>query len=198
MTWGDVGEWLIGGTGPWWAAILTFYLGQRFSSKSAKETREFDGKDRQKERDHALKVLESQQEADAAKVQAEREATVALEAERDRLAAVSAYRERRISKAQRTSQATATMRAEIAAKFKHSGEIEPQVVHEFMQASEELRFDLDPEVVAVIQDQVRQFVTLPYTGANPLAATSTIDAALGQFSETVADHRYFSVDAPPE
>lgn len=197
MTWGDVGEWLIGGTGPWWAAILTFYLGQRFSSKSAQEAREFDGQDRQKERDQAFKVLEAQQKADAARAAADHAAATKLEAERRKVAEESARRERRAATAQRASQASATMRAEIAAKFKSTGLIDPAVVHEFMQASEELRYDLDRDVVATIQDAVRQFVTLPYTGPNPLAAVSRIDEALAGFSEKLAYHRFHFVDLPP-
>lgn len=86
-----IGNWLKGGTAPWWAALVTFYLGQRFSLRGAKEQRDADALAREAERQHALTIVAAEHEAAAKRAKAEVEATAeaaAAEAVRSENAAI--------------------------------------------------------------------------------------------------------------
>lgn len=77
-----IGNWLKGGTAPWWAALVTFYLGQRFSLRGAKEQRDADAVAREAERRHALTIVAAEHEAAAKRAKAEVDAAAkAAEAE---------------------------------------------------------------------------------------------------------------------
>lgn len=87
MTLDQLGDFLVSESAPWWAVIgapiLTFYLGQRFTSKAADAQRGADETDREKERQANLSGIRAQlqSERDRAREQREGEERIRRRAE---------------------------------------------------------------------------------------------------------------------
>ncbi|QCX26422.1 hypothetical protein [Nocardioides jishulii] len=189
MTWGDFFDFLIGAKAPWWSALLALYLGYRFSRRTAKDQRTDDAHDREKERAHALVLVEAERQAAVQRLAVEVEAKERAAEVEARRARVNAEVEGMRARQRDAIAAVADLRGEIAASQGQRKAMSRDVIRSFYAqvSAYEVPFPLDRRSVADGLDAVSSFLIQGSGYPASEAQLQAIDTRLADLTKTLEE-----------
>lgn len=183
-----LGSWLANGSAPWWAAIVTFFLGQLYSLKGAREQRAADSADREKEREHALDIVSAERQTNRERLEAERTSTLQVEDMRLKREAHSRAKDEFYRGRSRVIAAIASLRTTISLP-ETNDTFDANVVVEFHVSSSE--FDGTSHWAIRIRDEVHKFFARGPDNPPSRPEIEALIRALAEYEASVLNTGYW-------